>query len=300
MDPVTHFLSGFVLGKTITKHKILFAVILVSSIIPDIDIIMRLTSKELFLIYHRGITHGIAALFLFPFIPAIIFRKKISFLKTYTVTFSAYALHLFLDLTNQYGTKILSPFDWTPYSLALTFIIDPYILLPLLLAVLLSIKFKKQAKFLYVFSMIFIAIYIGTKAYLKAEAKDFLKQKIEAHQYRVYPLPNDFLRWWFVSRYSDEYITGFVDLFTRRVYIDERIKIKNDSAVDKSKDTESVKALLSFATHPVAEIKHEGNTTVVIWQDLSYGFLPDNRFSAKVWLQKTSQGYRIINSTLKI
>jgi len=300
MDPVTHTLSGFVLSKTISKNKIILAIILVSSLIPDIDILLRLHSRELFLMYHRGITHGIGALFLFPLLPAIIFRKKLGFFKTYATSFIAYGLHLFLDLTNQYGTKILSPLDWNSYNLSLTFIIDPYVLIPLLLAVLLAIKFKKQAKFLYIFSMVFIVLYIGTKAYLKAEAKDFLKQKIEAHQYRVYPLPNDFLRWWFVAKHSEEYITGFVDLFTKRVYIDEKYKIKNDPAIVKSKEAEAVKALLSFAKHPVAELKHEGDITVVLWRELSYGFLPDDRFTAKVWLKESSQGYKIINSRLKI
>lgn len=300
MDPVTHTLSGFVLSKTITKNKTILAIILVTSLIPDLDILLRLHSKELFLMHHRGITHGIGALFLFPLLPAIIFRRKLGFFKAYITSFIAYALHLFFDLTNQYGTKILSPFDWNSYNLSLTFIIDPYVLLPLLLSVVFSIKFKKQAKFLYIFSMIFIAIYIGTKAYLKTEAKNFLKQKIEAHQYRVYPLPNDFLRWWFIARHSDEYITGFVDLFTKKVYFDERYKIKNDPAIVKSKESESVKALLSFAKHPVAEIKHEGDVTVVLWRELSYGFLPDDRFTAKVWLKESPQGYKIINANLRI
>ncbi|WP_353683245.1 metal-dependent hydrolase [Thermodesulfovibrio sp. 3907-1M] len=300
MDPVTHTLSGFVVGKTITKNKTIFAIILVASILPDIDIILRFHSRELFLMYHRGITHGIGALFLFPLLPGIIFRKKLGFLKAYASAFIAYAVHLFLDLTNQYGTKILSPFDWNSYSLSLTFIVDPYVLLPLLTVVVLSIKFKKHAKFLYIFSIVFIALYIATKAYLKAEARAFLKQNIEAHQYRVYPLPNDFLRWWFVTRHSDEYITGFVDLFTKRVCVDEKYRIKNDPAIIKSKEAEAVKALLSFAKHPIAQLRHEGDVTVVIWKELSYGFLPNDRFTAKVWLKETPQGYKIINATLKI
>lgn len=300
MDPLTHTLSGFVLSKTISKNKTILAITLITSLIPDIDVILRLHSKELFLMYHRGITHGIGALFLFPLLPSIIFHRKIGFFKVYAISFTAYALHLFFDLTNQYGTKILSPLDWSFYDLSLSFIIDPYVLLPLLLAVVFSIKFKNQAKFLYVFSMIFIALYLGIKSYLKEEARDFLKQKIEAHQYRVYPLPNDFLRWWFVAKYSDEYTTGFVDLFTKKLYFDEKYKIKEDPVIIKSKESKSVRALLSFAKHPVAEIKKEGDVTVVIWRELSYRFLPNDRFTAKVWLNESMQGYKIINSELRL
>jgi len=300
MDPVTHSLTGFVLGKTISKNKIILITALIFSLLPDIDYILRIHSKELFFIYHRGITHGVLALFLLPIIPAIMLQKKIGFFKIYSVAFIAYGIHILFDLTNQYGTKILSPFDSTPYALSITFIIDPYVLFPLLLVVLLSIKFKKQAKFLYVLSIIFIIFYIGVKAYFKAEAKEFLKQKIEAQQYRVYPLPNDFLRWWFVAKFYDEYITGFVDLFSKKVYIDERYKVKNDPAISKSKESESVKALLSIAKHPVANVKQEGDTTIVIWKELSYGFLPGERFTVKVWLRESPQGYKIINAKLKI
>lgn len=300
MDPVSHALSGFVVGKTIKVNKVLILVFLIFSLLPDIDIVLRIHSKELFLIHHRGITHSILASILIPFIPAIILRKKYSFIKVYLSAFLAYAIHLLLDLTNQYGTKILSPFDWNSYSFSLTFIIDPYIILPLAFVTLISIKFKKQAKILYILSIISIIAYIGIKAYLKTEARNFLKEKIEAHQYRVYPLPNDFLRWWFVVKYSDEYTTGVVDLFSKRIYIDERYKIKNDQAILKSKESLSVKALLTFANQPAVQLKIDGDTTLVIWKELSYAFLPGDRFTAKVWLKETPQGYKIINSNLEI
>ncbi|GAB6183437.1 metal-dependent hydrolase [Thermodesulfovibrio hydrogeniphilus] len=300
MDPITHTLSGIVFGKTLTKNKVFIAILIASTLLPDLDIILLLHSKELFLAQHRGITHGILFLLIIPLFFALIFRKKYGFFKVYAISFTGYALHLFLDLTNQYGTKILSPFDWTSFNLSLTFIIDPYVLLPFLFAVVLSFKFKKQMKFLLILSIIFVTVYISAKAYLKAEARDFLKQKIEAHQYRVYPLPNDFLRWWFVARYANEYITGFVDLFTKKVYIDEKYLIKNDEAIKKSKEAETVKALLDFAKHPVAEVKKEGDVTVVVWKELSYGYLPKEKFTAKVWLKETPNGYQIINSKLII
>lgn len=299
MDPISHGLSGYVFGKITTKDKTLIFTVLIFSLLPDIDIILLIFSKELFLIHHRGITHGILALLLLPLLPAFILKKK-GFLKSYLFAFLAFLLHILLDLTNQYGTKILSPLDWNSYNLSLTFIVDPYVVLPLLLAVVLSLKFKKQLKILFILSFAFIAIYIGVKAYLKNESKIFLKHKIEAHQYRVYPLPNDFLRWWFVTKYSNEYTVGFVDLFTKKVFIDSRYKIKDDEVIIKSKESKSVKALINFAKHPIAEIKREGNVILVIWRELSYAFLPEDRFTAKVWLKETSKGYEITNEKLNI
>ncbi len=300
MDPISHVLSGLVFSKGITKDKILIIVFLIFSVFPDIDLLLKIHSTEMFLSYHRTITHGIFALLLLPIIPALILNRKLGFLKVYFFAFLALGLHIFLDITNQYGVKVLAPLDWTSYALSLTFIVDPYVFLPLLLAFIFSLKIRKQAKFLYIIALLFITLYIGAKAYLKGEAKYFLKQKVEAHQYRVYPLPNDFCRWWFVAKFSDEYITGVVDIFGKRVYIDSKYKIKNDEIILKSKDSSSVRALLDFAKHPVAEIYQEGEITVVRWRELSYGFLPDDRFTAKVWIKKTFEGLKIINSKLRI
>lgn len=300
MDPLTHSLSGFVIGKTLTKTRNLIITFIICSVLPDIDLVTLLHSKEWFLHYHRGLTHGILFLFTIPIIPALILRKNSGFLKVYLAGFLAYGVHLLMDLTNQYGVKILSPIDWNSYSLSLSFIVDPYIVLPMFFSISLALKFKNQAKIFYILSIIFIFIYLGVKAYLKADAKEFLKERLEAHQYRVYPLPNDFLRWWFVAKFQDEYITGDVDLFSKRVYVDRKYKIKNDELIQKSRETESVKALLSFAKHPVCEVSREGDTFVVIWRELSYAFLPNERFSAKVWLKETQKGYRIVNSKLKI
>jgi inner membrane protein len=300
MDPITHALSGLVFSKTLTKNKTLVGIFLVYTLLPDIDFLLRLHSVELLLKYHRSITHGFFALFLLPLFAAFIFKKKVGFLKAYSFAFLGYGLHLFLDLTNQYGIRILSPLDWSSYDLSITFIVDPYVIFPLLLALILSVKFKKEARIFFVISIVFIGVYMGFKAYLKAEAREFLKQKIEAHQYRVYPLPNDFLRWWFVVRFHDDYTTGYVDLFGKRVYVDSKYKIKNDDVIQKTMEFELVKVFLNFAKHPVADTRKEGDTVVVIWRELSYRFLPDERFTVKVWLKESHGGYKILNSKLKI
>lgn len=300
MDPLTHALSGYALGKSLSSNKTLVLIFVIFSLLPDIDILLRLDSKELFLTHHRGITHGVLALLLLPLIAVIIFIKKLNPFKVYLAGFLGYLSHIVLDLTNQYGTKIFSPLDWNAYSLSLTFIVDPYVLLPLLFGVSLSLKFKKKERLILILSILFVLAYIGSKAYLRNEAREFLKQVIEAQQYRLYPLPNDFLQWWFVVRFHDEYTTGMVDLFSRRVYIDKKYKIKNDTYVVKSKEASTVKALISFGKHPVSEVKKEGETVLVIWRELSYGFLPNDRFSAKVWLRETKEGLKIINTELNL
>ncbi|MDP2279864.1 MAG: metal-dependent hydrolase, partial [Nitrospirota bacterium] len=111
MDPITHTLAGAALAQLGFKRKAAFWVLLISSIAPDLDYITRLWGVDIFLRYHRGITHGILALFLVPLIIAVIAGFRKGFFYYYFLSFLAYGIHIFMDLTNQYGTRVLSPFD---------------------------------------------------------------------------------------------------------------------------------------------------------------------------------------------
>jgi inner membrane protein len=283
MDPITHTLTGITFYNTGFKRKFSLVVILISSIAPDFDYITRLWGIDVFLRYHRGITHGILALFFVPLVISILFSSKKDFIYFYILSVSSYALHLFMDLTNQYGTRILSPFDWQQYSLDLSFIIDPYITLGLLVSVILCKKFKKRTVTIAIITLVLIPLYFSSKYYLNLKAKEFLKENIEANTYKVCPLPNDFLRWWFIVRSDDTFKTGFVDLFTQRVYISD-IYYKNgeDPYIIKSKETRLVKNFLYFAQYPFAEVKKQGESVVVIWRELSYSFRAGDHFVAKV------------------
>jgi inner membrane protein len=97
-----------------------------------------------------------------------------------------------MDLTNQYGTRILSPLDWQQYSLDLTFIIDPYITIGLLLSVVLCWFNKRRSFVIALTTLILIIAYTGGRYYLQGQSKYFLK-KDRGQYIHMYPLPNDFL-----------------------------------------------------------------------------------------------------------
>ena len=120
-----------------------------------------------------------------------------------------------MDLTNQYGTRVLSPFDWNAYSLDISFIIDPYISIGLFLCVVLGIFNRKRAALISAITIIFLLSYLGGRYYLRNATRDFLKEKLEANTYKMCPLPNDFLRWWFIAKSGDEIKVGFADLLQR-------------------------------------------------------------------------------------
>jgi inner membrane protein len=297
MDPITHALSGAVIHQLGFKRKAAFFVLIFSAVAPDLDYITRLWGVDVFLRYHRGITHGILALFVFPAIISFIFRKKGGFLYYYSLSFIAYATHLLLDLTNQYGTRILSPLDWNQYSLDLTFIIDPYISVGLLLTLIAGRLNKKKSSLIAILCLILIMGYIGLRVYLKNEVMSFLKTKIDANIYRVYPLPNDFLRWSFLTKSSDVVNIGTADLFTKRICVYEEFDLnKQDPAIDLSKKSRVVQNFLYFARFPYAEVRHDEDKIVVIWKELAYSFMSGDRFFAKIVIDKNG---RIIKSSFK-
>ncbi len=290
MDPVTHTLSGIVLYQFGFKRKTALFILIFSAIAPDFDYITYLWGTDVFLKYHRGITHGILALAVFPAIMAFIFRNKCGFFYCYSISFLAYGTHLLMDLTNQYGTRILSPLDWNQYSLDLTFIIDPYISVGLLLCIIAGRVNKARAAVIAIATIILLTGYVGGRAYLQKETRQFLKTKVDANTYKVYPLPNDFLRWWFIAKSGDEVKTGFADLFTQKVCIHEKYNMNNnDPAVLESKKNRVVQSFLYFAKYPYAEVKREEKRTIVTWKELSYSFMAGEKFTAKVVMGKNGK-----------
>ena len=286
MDPLTHALTGAAIKQLGFKRKASFAVLLISSLAPDLDYVSRFWGADVFLRYHRGITHGVAALFLVPLIIGIIFGYKKGFLYFFFISLLGYGTHILMDLTTQYGTRVLSPLDWEQYSLDLVFIIDPYITIGLLLCVILGWKNKKRAPVIAAVTLVLMVSYFAGRYYLHDEARDFLKTKVDANTYTLCPLPNDFLRWWFVARSGDEYLTGFADLFTQRVCIQERYKPVRDPLIERSREERAVKNFLYFAKYPYADVEKEGDKTVVVWRELAYSFRAGDHFVTKVVFDK--------------
>jgi len=195
-----------------------------------------------------------------------------------------------MDLTNQYGTQILSPLDWERYSLDLSFIIDPYVTIGLLLCVILGWRIKKRAPLIAAVTLVLLLSYFGIRHYLHNEAEDFLRARLDANTYKMCPLPNDFLRWWFVARSGNEYVTGFADLFTRRVCIQERYanNLENPYVI-RSKEDRGVENFLHFAKYPYAEVRKENGNVVVIWRELAFSFRAGEHFVTKVVFDKSGK-----------
>ena len=298
MDPIAHGLAGSVIFNLGFRRKQAFWVLLLSSLLPDIDYITRFWGVDVFLRYHRGITHSIFASIIVSVIIGILFGREKDFIYYSFLAFLAYNAHLFMDLSNQYGTRILAPLDWYPYSLDLMFIIDPYITAALLLSVVLSKVNKKRTALIALITVFVVFAYAGARYYLHGITKEFLRDRLDANTYKLCPLPNDFLRWWFIAKSGNEIKVGFADLFTQRICIQETyLNSNNDPLIERSKDTRVVNNFLYFAKYPYAEVLKEKDKTIVIWRELAYSFRAGDHFVAKVIYDKEG---KVLDSYCKL
>ena len=140
MDTGTHIVMGLgiagiatldpiVAENSATATSVLIGAV-IGSQIPDVDTILKLRNNAVYIRNHRGITHSIPAVLLWPIlITAVIhiFFPESNILHLWMWTFIAVFLHVFVDIFNAYGTQALRPFSskWVALGIINTF--DPII-----------------------------------------------------------------------------------------------------------------------------------------------------------------------------
>src|SRR6185312_11328164 len=123
-------LSDPVVSADAVTTSAVFSGIVVGSLIPDIDTVLKLRNNAVYIRNHRGITHSIPAVLLWPLIITIVlslFLPEANFIHLWAWTFLAVFLHVFVDIFNAYGTQALRPFSnrWVAIGVINTF--DPII-----------------------------------------------------------------------------------------------------------------------------------------------------------------------------
>ncbi|RSK26147.1 metal-dependent hydrolase [Bacillus sp. HMF5848] len=140
MDTGTHVVMGLALGAmatldpaitpgTITGQAVLVGT-LIGSQLPDSDTVLKLVNNAKYIRNHRGITHSLPAVLLWPILATIglhfVFPEA-NILHVWIWTFIAVCFHVFVDIFNAYGTQALRPLSnkWVAIGVINTF--DPFI-----------------------------------------------------------------------------------------------------------------------------------------------------------------------------
>jgi inner membrane protein len=142
LDNVTHTLFGATLARAAFPRagRGTTAALLLASNAPDTDIVMTAGGALNYLTWHRGPTHGpLGVIGLGAATAALVWigqrwldRGRQADHAGFPTLFFASAVglvaHVLMDLPTSYGTRLLSPFDWSWYAADLMPIVDVYLL----------------------------------------------------------------------------------------------------------------------------------------------------------------------------
>jgi len=133
MDPLTHTLTGLMLGRA-TPHgwrPQATAVALVAANAPDVDFASAWGGDLDVLEWHRGMTHSLPAAPLLALLPLLVLwpwlRRHPHRRRLYWVSLAGVLSHIALDLSNIYGVRLLAPWDPAWRRLDLVSVVDFWI-----------------------------------------------------------------------------------------------------------------------------------------------------------------------------
>src|SRR5271169_4088680 len=154
MEPVTHFLTGAVLGRAGFNRRTAYATLAMTlaAEAPDLDVLWGFRGPVAVLEHHRGITHTfLGAPFVALAVTGVVYlwhrvRKKPATTGTappprwfliWLFSLIAAVSHLLLDYTNNYGLRPFFPFNPRWYSWDIVFIVEPLMLAALTFALVM-------------------------------------------------------------------------------------------------------------------------------------------------------------------
>ena len=150
MDNICHTLTGAALGEAGLKARTRFgnATLMIAANLPDLDVLVYATSASP-IAFRRGWTHGLLAQLLLPIaLTAVMWLVDRLPRRTpparsdsaspplhvgwlLLLSYIGVGSHVFLDFLNNYGVRLLAPFDWRWFYGDALFIADPWLWLTL-------------------------------------------------------------------------------------------------------------------------------------------------------------------------
>lgn len=260
MDTGTHIVMGLALGglatldpvvagSAVTATSVMIGTV-VGSQAPDIDTVLKLKNNAVYIRNHRGITHSIPAVFLWPLgIVAVIypFFPEANLFHLWLWTFIAVFLHVFVDIFNGYGTQALRPFTTKWIALGVINTFDPFIFgIHVIGLIAWGLGADPGYTFLAVY-MVLIAYYIfrfitqrkvlrEVRALIPDATDIIISPTMKYHQWRIAVMnQNQF----FVGRAHNNEV-NILDQFNR-------VKIPSSPVIEAAKKDKNLSAFLSFS-----------------------------------------------------
>jgi inner membrane protein len=245
VDNLCHTLVGAAFGeaglKRRTRHA--HATLMIASNLPDLDALVFLTDTS-GLAFRRGWTHGLAAQVVLPVALTAAVWAIGRLRRTnaggpplhagWTLALASLGVlsHVFLDFLNNYGIRLLAPFDWRWFYGDAVFIIDPWLWLALGIGIWLARRrcAPAPARASLVVAACYITVMLLSARAARTVVADAWREArgTEPLALMVGPVPaNPFIRTVIVDA-GDRYETGTLSWWPATVTFDPTAIPKND------------------------------------------------------------------------
>nr|WP_106784907.1 metal-dependent hydrolase [Lysinibacillus timonensis] len=260
MDSGTHLVMGVALGglalvdPVVSQNSITFGAVMAGTILgsqaPDVDTVLKLRNNAIYIRHHRGITHSIPAVILWPLaITGLIslFVDEANIFHLWLWTFLAVFLHVFVDIFNSYGTQALRPFSkkWVALGVINTF--DPFIFGIHCIGILLW-AFDANPVITFGLMYIIIILYYILRFIVQAAVKKAVANTIQDEEYVIVAPTIRFFYWRVAAKSKTHYYVGRA--YGRTVNIHDKIEIHpipKTPLVEKALQDSNLAAFLSFS-----------------------------------------------------
>ena len=293
MDNLCHTLVGAAFGEAGLKRRTRYghATLMIAANLPDLDVLVFLTDTSA-VSFRRGWTHGILAQLTLPLaLTAVMWlagrvrrgglhddgtplRVGWLMLLSYLGLYS----HILLDFLNNYGIRLLAPFDWRWFYGDAVFIVDPWLWLTLAVGIWLARRQAAPAPARA--ALVFAACYIGVMLLSARAAREVVADAwretrgIEPRALMVGPdFATPFTRTVIVDA-GDRYETGTFAWWPSGVTFYPAAVPKNadDPVVALARaQSQSIRDLLIWSRFPFWIVERTADGTRVVVADMRFG-----------------------------
>ncbi len=285
MDTASHLLFGATLAglahlDPVVAHKpalaqAVMAGTLIGSHAPDFDALMRIRGYAWYIRHHRGITHSIPALFLWPVLISLPLAAAFGCLgdwqHVYVWTCVAVVFHVFLDLMNTYGVQCLRPFTKKWMHLDILSIFEPFLFVLHVTGLAVWIGLGADPARLFVWTYAVTGIYLVLRAIQHAWLVDRVRRRYgEIGACHVVPSFH-VLHWRYVVHSGDRFYAGRI-LGATIIEEDVYANAAPNEVIQSTIGIDGVRAFLDFAQRVHVTYKELQDGYEVRWSDMRFWY----------------------------
>ena len=300
LEPITHFLTGAVLGRAGFNRKtaLATATMTLAAEAPDLDVLAQFKGPVYSFAHHRGFTHSFLGLILvsavvtgFMYLVWRIRGRKTNIPDLpprwgllFACSYFAGLSHILLDFTNNYGVRPFWPVWEKWYSWDIVFIFEPALYIILIAGLILPVIFSRHQKLprgrrFALAALICVALLYGFRDHEHRHAVQSLQhQQFDSappKRVSVYPYYWHLYKWYAVAETEKSFATSDVDSRTGQLdwsQLEYFPKPPETAVTLAAKSSYLGRVYLSWAQYPLVTQTAAGEDSVVQFRDLRYDY----------------------------